>query len=100
MLFIYKYRFRNYSVTLLSTTRLEILRIIGSKTGLTKMPKIKNPSPNSIKIIIFVIKISGTMPPTVSRKESITYVNGKYGEIVWKNLGAVTTGNVPPPPNL
>ena len=64
------------------------------------MPKIKNPSPNSIKIIIFVIKISGTMPPTVSRKESITYVNGKYGEIVWKNLGAVTTGNVPPPPAI
>ena len=61
MLFMHKYRFRNYSVTLLSATRLEILRIIGSKTGLTKMPKIKNPSPNSIKIIIFVIKISGTI---------------------------------------
>ena len=49
----------------------------------------KNPMPNNVNIINFVIKISGTIPPTVSRNESMAYVNGKYGEMFWKNCGVV-----------
>lgn len=45
--------------------------------------------PNNVNIINFVIKISGTIPPTVSRNESMAYVNGKYGEMFWKNCGVV-----------
>ena len=59
-----------------------------------------NPNPNSANIITLVIRISGTIPPTVSRNASIEYVNGKYGEMVWKNFGVVCIGNVPPPPAI
>lgn len=48
-----------------------------------------NPKPNSTNIITLVIRISGTIPPTVSRNASIEYVNGKYGEMVWKKFGVV-----------
>ena len=48
-----------------------------------------NPIPNKPKMITFVISISGTIPPTVSRNASIEYVNGKYGDIAWKNSGVV-----------
>ena len=66
-----------YSVTLLSSTRFAILVIIGSKNGLAINPIKKKPRPKSPNIINFVIKISGTIPPTTSRKQSIKYVNGK-----------------------
>ena len=89
-----------YSVTLLSSTRFAILVIIGSKNGLAINPIKKKPRPKSPNIINFVIKISGTIPPTTSRKQSIKYVNGKYGEMFWKNLGSVATGKVPPPPAI
>ena len=66
-----------YSVTLLSSTRFAILVIIGSRNGLAINPIKKKPRPKSPNIINFVIKISGTIPPTTSRKQSIKYVNGK-----------------------
>ena len=49
----------------------------GSKNGLAINPIKKKPRPKSPNIINFVIKISGTIPPTTSRKQSIKYVNGK-----------------------
>ena len=58
-------------------TRFAILVIIGSKNGLAINPIKKKPRPKSPNIINFVIKISGTIPPTTSRKQSIKYVNGK-----------------------
>ena len=57
-----------YSVTLLSSTRFAILVIIGSKKI---NPIKKKPRPKSPNIINFVIKISGTIPPTTSRKQSM-----------------------------
>lgn len=61
----------SYSVTLLSAARLAILRISGSITGFIQTPKIINPKPNNVNTTTLVIKISGTMPPTVSRNASI-----------------------------
>ena len=67
----------SYSVTLLLLTFLVTLRIIGSRIGFKHKPIVKKPRPNNPKIINFGIKIAGTIPPTVSRNESIAYVNGK-----------------------
>ena len=78
-----------YSVTLLWSTFSDTRFINGSVTGFKIKPTTKNPMPNNVNIINFVIKISGTIPPTVSRNESMAYVNGKYGEMFWKNCGVV-----------
>ena len=77
--------FCNVTLVNFSDTRF----INGSVTGFKIKPTTKNPMPNNVNIINFVIKISGTIPPTVSRNESMAYVNGKYGEMFWKNCGVV-----------
>ena len=64
-----------YSVTLLSSTLDETFLINGSVLGFKITPTMINPNPNNAKIITFVINISGTIPPTVSRKASIALVN-------------------------
>lgn len=66
--------FHFYSVTLLWSTFSDTRFINGSVTGFKIKPTTKNPMPNNVNIINFVIKISGTIPPTVSRNESIAYV--------------------------
>ena len=56
--------------------------------------------PNNVNIINFVIKISGTIPPTVSRNESMAYVNGKYGEMFWKIVVSFELGMYPHHPQF
>lgn len=49
---------------------------------------------NKFKMIIFVISIFGIIFLIVLCNVLIEYVNGKYGDIVWKNFGVVWIGNV------
>lgn len=89
-----------YSVTLLWSTFSDTRFINGSVTGFKIKPTTKNPMPNNVNIINFVIKISGTIPPTVSRNESMAYVNGKYGEMFWKIVVSFELGMYPTTCNL
>lgn len=86
--------FNFYFVMLFWLIFLDMCFINGFVIGFKIKFIMKNFMLNNVNIINFVIRIFGIILFIVLCNELIVYVNGKYGEMFWKNCGVVWIGNV------